>query len=106
MNWPAGGLPLADVLEPVFNAADADEESLRDAINDVAEAMAALGVLIVDAYGSPLPGVSDESAVLGALAAHGRALAGEGRLDDALEITELMERVEGLRRDRPEENEG
>jgi hypothetical protein len=95
-------LRLADVLEPVLAAGDSGEVELREAVNDVAEVMAALGVLIVDSYGAPIFGVSDESAVLGALAAHGRELAGEGRIDDALEVTEIMEKVEALRRDRPE----
>lgn len=103
MSLSRGGLQLSDVLEPVLAAGGADDGALSEAVNDVAEMMAALEVLIVDASGMPISGVSDESAVIGALAAHGRQLASDGRLEDALEVTELMERVEGLRRDRPEE---
>ncbi len=93
----AHGVPLADVLEPVLNAAGSDDPGLREAVTDVAEAMAALGVLIVDGDGDPVPGVTDERAVLGALATYGRNLALEGRVDDALEVTDLMQRIDRLR---------
>ncbi|NYZ15732.1 hypothetical protein HL658_24590 [Azospirillum sp. RWY-5-1] len=95
MTWPTEGVPLEDVLEPLLKAADEEDEgSLDGAINDVAEALAALGVLIVDGSGQPIPGVTDERAVLGALATYGRNLAMLGRLDDALEVTELMDRID------------
>lgn len=99
MTWPTEGVPLEDVLEPILKAAEReDDPSLDAAINDVAEALAALGVLIVDANGQPIPGVTDERAVLGALATYGRTLAMLGRLDDALEVTELMDRIDRRQR--------
>lgn len=95
MTWPTAGVPLEDVLEPLLKAADEDGDGPLDgAINTVAEALAALGVLIVDGSGQPIHGVTDERAVLGALATYGRNLAMLGRLDDALEVTELMDRID------------
>lgn len=101
MNWPVDGVPLCDVLEPVLNVAAGDEQALRAAVVDVAEVLAALGVLIVDARGAPVFGVSDERAVLGALGTYGRGLATEGRIGDALDITDLMDRVDRLNPEPP-----
>ncbi|HYH23311.1 MAG TPA: hypothetical protein VD995_32250 [Azospirillum sp.] len=97
MSWSTDGVGLADVLEPVLNADDGDDTALVQAVTDVAEALAALGVLIVDRTGQPVHGVTDERAVIGALATYARNLAQEGRLDEAVEVGELMDRVDRLR---------
>ncbi|HYD68738.1 hypothetical protein [Azospirillum sp.] len=97
MSWSTDGVGLADVLEPVLNAEDGDDSALVQAVTDVAEALAALGVLIVDRAGQPVHGVTDERAVIGALATYARNLAQEGRLDEAVEVGELMDRVDRLR---------
>ncbi len=95
--WPTDGAALADVLEPVLIAADDDDDAvLIQAVTDVAEALAALGVLIIDRSGRPAYGVTDERAVIGALATHARTLARYGHLDDALGVGELMDRVDRL----------
>jgi hypothetical protein len=95
-TWPADGTALADVLEPVLNAVEDDDAALVQAVTDVAEALAALGVLIVDRAGKPAHGVTDERAVIGALATYARTLARYGHLDDAIEVGELMDRVDRL----------
>lgn len=95
-TWPTDGTALADVLEPVLNAVEQDDTALTQAVTDVAEALAALGVLIVDRAGQPAHGVTDERAVIGALATYARTLARYGHLDDAIEVGELMDRVDRL----------
>ncbi|WP_029011232.1 hypothetical protein [Azospirillum halopraeferens] len=97
MSWSTEGASLADVLEPVLCVAEDDEGELVQAVNDVAEALAALGVLIVDRAGQPVHGVSDERAVIGALAAYAKGLAHGGRLDDAVSVGELIDRIDQLR---------
>lgn len=97
MTWSTEGASLADVLEPVLGVAEDEERELVQAVNDVAEALAALGVLIVDRAGQPVHGVSDERAVIGALSAHAKGLARNGRLDDAVAVGELIDRIEALR---------
>lgn len=93
MTQGEGGVRLSDVLEPVLQAEDADAEELDDAVGMVAEALAALGALLIGPSGTPVAGASDEMAVLGALNTYGQMLVREGRLDEALGVTELMDRV-------------
>ncbi len=95
---PLGGyLDLADLLEPVLRAADADDAELCRAITLVAEAMAVLGVTIAGPTGGPLPGVSDEQAVLHLLRRYRQRLARRDRLEDALVLRDLARRIEVLR---------
>jgi hypothetical protein len=91
-----GRIRLSDVLEPVLNAAEQDDEELDRAVGLVAEALAALGALLVGPTGDPVPGASDEMAVLGALNTYGQILVRGGRLEEALMVTELMDRIRAL----------
>jgi hypothetical protein len=90
------GVRTSDLIEPLLNAADMDDTQLRHAINLVAEAMAALNVTFLDERGRPVPGVTDELAVLALLQLHYRELTGVGRLDEAVAVTELADRIDGL----------
>ncbi|MGQ9371548.1 hypothetical protein [Azospirillum sp. A39] len=95
-------IPLPDVLEPLFAAADDGDDALDDAVTEVAEMLAILGALVVDGDGEPIHGVTDEMAVLGALGSYGRMLLDLGHTDDAAEVTDLMERIDANRpRPRP-----
>lgn len=84
---------LAEVLEPVLNAAEEDDEALLDAINLSAEALAALGAVILDRDGKPADGVTDERAVVAALNTHAHTLMRSGQLDDVVGALQLAERV-------------
>lgn len=84
---------LAEVLEPVLNAVEEDDDALLDAINLSAEALAALGAVILDRHGKPADGVTDERAVVAALNTHAHTLMQSGRLDDVVETLQLAERV-------------
>lgn len=84
------------MLEPVLNAAEREDEELDRAVGLVAEALAALGALLVGPTGAPVPGASDEMAVLGALNTYGQLLVRGGRLEEALMVTELMDRIRAL----------
>jgi hypothetical protein len=88
-----GRVRLSDLLEPVLNAAEQDDEALDQAIGLVAEALAALGVLVVEESGRPAQGATDEKAVLAALNTYARMLVRLGRMDEAIEITQLMTRI-------------
>ncbi|WP_207479201.1 hypothetical protein [Arenibaculum pallidiluteum] len=88
-----GAVRLSDVLEPLLNAAEGSDEDVEQAVGLVAEALAALGVLVVEASGQPVPGASDEKAVLAALNTYARMLVRLGRMDDAIEVTQLMTRI-------------
>ena len=48
-GYPADRLSFPDILDPVLEAPDGDDAALDRAINDVAEALADSGTLIVDA---------------------------------------------------------
>jgi hypothetical protein len=92
-------ISLSDVLEPILDGADGSGEALDKAVGDVAEMLAALGVLIVDRSGRPVHGVTDEMAVMGALGTHGQSLVRQGRMEEAMSVTRVMERVSRLRRE-------
>jgi hypothetical protein len=100
MSGGEGRVRLSDVLEPVLLAADDEEAELQRAVDMVAEALAALGALLVGPAGTPVTGASDEMAVLGALNTYGQMLVREGRLEDALGVTELMDRIRAIDRRR------
>ncbi|HYD29632.1 MAG TPA: hypothetical protein VEB64_02075 [Azospirillaceae bacterium] len=91
-----GRIRLSDVLEPVLTAAEADEAEVDRAVGLVAEALAALELLVVDQHGQPVAGASDELAVLGALNTYGRMLVRLGQLEDAMDVAHLMERIKLL----------
>lgn len=100
MTGGEGRVSLSDVLEPVLLAADDEDAELQSAVGMVAEALAALGALLVGPAGMPVAGASDEMAVVGALNTYGQMLMREGRLEDALGVTELMERIRAIDRQR------
>ena len=84
---------LAEVLEPVLNAAEEDDVAMLEAVNLSAEALAALGAVILDRDGQPADGVTDERAVVAALNTHAHTLMQSGRLDDVVEALQLAERI-------------
>lgn len=84
---------LAEVLEPVLNAAEDEDAALRDAVNLSAEALGALGAVILDRDGRPADGVTDERAVVAALNTHAHALMQCGRLEDVVEALQLAQRI-------------
>lgn len=84
---------LAEVLEPVLNTAEEDDAAVLEAVNLSAEALAALGVIVLDREGQPADGVTDERAVVAALNSHAHALMERGRLDDVVEALRLAERI-------------
>ncbi|WP_207459898.1 hypothetical protein [Azospirillum sp. SYSU D00513] len=86
-------LLLADVLEPVLNASENDDGALMEAVNLSAEALAALGAVILDRNGRPADGVTDERAVVAALNTHANTLMRAGRLDDVVEALQLAQRI-------------
>ena len=102
-----GVVRLSDVLEPLLNAVDASDRDLDHAVGLVAEALAALGVLVVEEGGRPVQGATDEKAVLAALNTYARMLVRLGRMDEAIEATQLMTRIGRLdprSRERPSPN--
>lgn len=90
-----------EIVEPLVGAADADDPHFDKAVVAVAEMLAILGALVTGRDGRPAHGVSDEEAVLGILASHGRALMNDGSFDEALRISQVMERVEASKGRRP-----
>ncbi|WP_029010452.1 hypothetical protein [Azospirillum halopraeferens] len=90
-------IPLPDVLEPLFAAADDGDAALGEAVTEVAEMLAVLGALVVDRNGDPVPGATDEMAVLGALGSYGRMLLDLGHTAEAAEVSDLMERIDANR---------
>jgi len=92
----SGRIGIADLLEPVLDAADLDEAELGRAVNLVAEAMAALNIAIRRPDGRAVPGLSDEKAVLYLLRCYRQILAYESRLEDALILRDLARRIERL----------
>lgn len=91
----------SEIVEPLVEAADAEDPAFDDAIVEVAEMLATLGALVTDRDGRPAHGVSDEEAVLGILASHGRDLMNGGSFEEALKIGHVMERVESRKGHRP-----
>lgn len=93
---------LAGVLEPVLTVPDEDDAALAEAIDQVADTMAAAGALILDAMGQPAHCVSDEAAVIGALDTYAYTLLHLGRVDEAADLSDLIDRIHrlGVRRSR------
>jgi hypothetical protein len=90
------GVPIADLMEPLLGASDGDDGEVLDAVNLVAEAIAALGITVTDGEGRPLPGVTDKGAVLALLQQYRQHLARRGRTEDAVGLGDLARRIAGL----------
>jgi hypothetical protein len=91
-------VPLSDRIEPLLAVDEDDDDGLGEVINQVAEALAALGFAIVNRQGRPLSGVSDERAVVAILEAYVAELAKLGRNEEAVIVTDLARRVGRLGR--------
>lgn len=96
MRERGNGVPIADLMEPLLAASDGDDGEVLDAVNLVAEAIAALGIIVTDGEGRPLPGVSDKSAVLALLQQYRQHLACRGQTEDAVGLGDLARRIAGL----------
>jgi hypothetical protein len=83
-------------MEPLLGASDGDDGEVLDAVNLVAEAIAALGITVTDAEGRPLPGVTDKSAVLALLQQYRRHLARRGQTEEAVGLGDLARRIARL----------
>lgn len=88
------GVRLSDLVEPLLKVPEGDDGELVDAVNLVAEAIAALGIAVTDGQGRPLPGVSDKIAVLALLRSYRQELARRGRTEDAVGLGDLARRIE------------
>ncbi|UEM25269.1 hypothetical protein JL100_034990 (plasmid) [Skermanella mucosa] len=93
MDQRERGVRLSDLVEPLLRVPEADDGELLDAVNLVAEAIAALGVAVTDGQGRPLPGVSDKVAVLALLQSYRQDLARRGRTEDAVGLGDLARRI-------------
>jgi hypothetical protein len=89
----SGGLSFPDLLEPVLDAAEADDDAFDDAVNEVAEALALCEALVLDNGGRPGHGVTDEEAVLSALDTYIRVLLHLGEVQEAADLGDVMERL-------------
>lgn len=87
-------LSFPGMLEPLLTAPDGDEAAFDQAINDVAEALADSGTLVLDATGRPAQGATDEDAVLGVLDTYVRVLLHLGEVEEASGMGELIDRVQ------------
>jgi len=99
-GYPADRLSFPDMLDPVLEAPEGDDAALEEAINEVAEALADSGTLIVDALGRPAHGITDEEAVLGLIDTYIRVLLHLGEVEEAAELGEVIERVDRFRKTR------
>jgi hypothetical protein len=90
------GVQISDLIEPLLRVSERDEREILDAVNLVAEAIAALGITITDREGRPLPGVSDKSAVLALLQCYRQHLVRRGRMEDAVGLRDLARRIAEL----------
>ncbi len=92
----SGHVTIADLLEPVLRAAEAEEAELAWAVTLVAEAMAVLGITVTAGRNRVLSGLSDEKAVLHLLRRHRQMLVYEGRMEEALLLRDLARRIERM----------
>lgn len=101
-GYPASAerLSFPDILDPVFTAWEMDDAALAEAVNEVAEALADSGTLIVDALGNPAHGITDEEAVLGVIDTYVRVLLHLGEVDEAAALGDLIDRIQRVNRDR------
>jgi hypothetical protein len=84
-------------MEPLLGASDGNDGEVLDAVNLVAEAIAALGITVTDAQGHPLPGVTDTVAVLAMLQQYRQQLVRRGRMEDAVGLGDLAKRIAALK---------
>ena len=84
-------------MEPLLAASDGGDGEILDAVNLVAEAIAALGITVTDRDGRPLPGVTDKGAVLALLQQYRQHLARLGQMEDAVGLGDLARRIVVLR---------
>jgi len=91
------GVQISDLIEPLLRASERDDREVLDAVNLVAEAIAALGIAVVDREGRPLPGVSDKGAVLALLRCYRQHLVRQGQMEDAINLGDLARRIAGLK---------
>ncbi|WP_353861036.1 hypothetical protein [Azospirillum formosense] len=99
-GYPADRLSFPDILDPVLEAPEGDDTALDLAINEVAEALADSGTLIVDALGQAAYGVTDEEAVLGLIDTYIRVLLHLGEVEEAADMGEVIERIQSFQRRR------
>ncbi len=99
-GYPADQPSFPDILDPVLEAPEGDDDALDQAINEVAEALAGSGTLIVDALGRAAYGVTDEEAVLGLIDTYIRVLLHLGEVEEAAEMGEVIERIQRFQRRR------
>ncbi|AWK86651.1 hypothetical protein [Azospirillum thermophilum] len=97
-------LAFPTMLDPVLTAPDDDDAALESAINEVAEALADSGALVLDAFGRPAQGATDEEAVLGLLDTYVRVLLHLGEVEEASTIGDLIDRIHRLDRRRKRRN--
>lgn len=93
-------LSFPTILEPVLTVPDGDDAALDDAINAVAEALADSGTLILDSFGHPARGATDEEAVLGLLDTYVRVLLHLGEVEEASDMGDLIDRIHAATRRR------
>jgi hypothetical protein len=91
------GVRISDLIEPLLRASERDDGQVLDAVNLVAEAIAALGIAVTDREGRPLPGVSDKSAVLALLQCYRQNLVRRGQMEDAIGLGDLAQRIAELK---------
>jgi hypothetical protein len=89
-------LSFPELLKPVLTVPEGDDTSLDRAINAVAERLADSGALIVDASGELAQGVTDEDAVVGLIDTYSRMLMHTGRVDEAADLTGLIDRIQHI----------
>lgn len=91
-RWNDISLPL--LLTGVILAEGPEE--LRNAVTEAAEDLTKAGVLILDRDGKPAQGITDERAVMGALATYAQELARKGNMTMAMDIGKIVDRVDRL----------
>lgn len=92
-GYPGSNTDLGNLLAPLLKAPRGDSVALDAAIDEVADSLAMNGVMIVDAFGRPASGVTDEQAVLGAIDTMIRQMLQDGSLQQAGEYRLLIDRV-------------
>lgn len=93
-------LSFPTMLEPVLTVPDEDDDALDAAVNEVAEALADSGTLILDSFGRPARSATDEEAVLGLLDTYVRVLLHLGEVEEASNMGDLIDRIHALNRRR------
>lgn len=87
------GMDVESAVAHLMGAALAGDGALADAVCEIAEAIAATGVVFVDAGGRAIGGVDDRMAVRQMLAVYRHALQAEGNAAEAHAVEALASRV-------------